>query len=161
MNRSPRQRLLAATLVTAAILVAPHALSAQSPMTVQTTVPTEGAILNACSEEVVQYSGTVSVLVHFSESSSGSITTKRQQRIDGSGVGPVSGNEYRVFQIDDSETTGPKPAAGGQFEMTETNNNASTDPGPTIHVLSDAPGHVARARAVRACLFELGAVRRR
>ena len=66
----------------------------------------------------------------FSERSSGSITTKRQQRIQASGVGLV--NEYRVFHIDDSETTGPKPAARGQFEMTDTNNNDVNGPGPTI-----------------------------
>jgi len=142
MHRFPRYRLLAGALITTAILAAPRGLNAQAPLTIQTTMPTEGAILNACSQEFVQYSGTVSLLVHFSESSSGSITTKTQQRIQGSGVGLSSGNEYRVFQIDDSETTGPKPAADGQFETTDTNNNDVNGPRPDDHFILQFKSHI-------------------
>jgi hypothetical protein len=109
---------------------------------VDTTVPIIGAILNVCKNEMVEYSGTLRMLVHMSESADGSMTLKTQQKIQGSGTGTSTGHQYSVFQINDSQSTGPKPAAGMQYEQTDINNNDVNGPVQDDHFIMQFKTHM-------------------
>jgi hypothetical protein len=140
-DRKIRVTIVAAVVVAANLAGAQNA-RAQTPPTVDTTVPIVGMIYNACKNEMVEYSGTLRMLVQMSESANGSMTLKTQQKIQGSGIGAFTMHEYRVFQINDSQSTGPKPAAGMQYEQTDVNNNDVNGPVQDDHFIMQFKTHM-------------------
>jgi hypothetical protein len=141
LDRNIRVTIVAAVVVAANLAGAQNA-RAQTPPTVDTTVPMVGLIYNVCKTEMVEYSGTLRMLVHMSESASGSMTLKTQQKIQGSGIGAVTMHQYRVFQINDAQSTGPKPAAGLQYEQTVINNNDVNGPDQDDHFIMQFKTHM-------------------
>jgi hypothetical protein len=159
----PHAPSFATAVLLCASALLPHAAAAQTSAlsagtslvdtTQRVSSPFAASFPNACNGDLINFTGTLEVLLHYSENSNGTINLKQQDKIQGSGLGMATGHSYRVFELSNSEINGPKAGAGAQSTQTNTSNNDVNGPSQDDHFILQVKTHTVVKDGVPAVYF--------